>query len=1534
MALKKTGSGILIFNSCIFWLIMVSVSFPAKKQSQNHLGTATISGHINEQSITPTPIAGATINVYNEQIEYNTTSNPSGWYEIVDVEAGTYTITCSAVGYVSDTLFDVFVGDGEAIDADFELMKNIPAPANVVVEYFDEEHTGITITWQEEGIWEINRYEIYRLEEGEENNQELWVLLDDNLTDTTYFDDLWQLLDPDRYVYAVIADCESGQSLPGFSNGIDRGHQLIIRFVYYSDLYDENTLFLLINRDNNPEHQYIRVSENGFFILYDVWPGLYDLYIQIPGLNPYSLLGFGIYSDMTINITGPSSYWPPREIIVNNLTMELCWHESARKYDAIFKEDFEQETLPVGWSQEFIEGSLEWEIFNGSPSGEPPKTYFGDYNASLYGETGSTILVTPALNLEDVVTPVMTFWYTLAQHYPYDSLSVYYKDNTDSEWTFLQEYHYPSWTWRGGKTEITEFSDQCYLGFKGFTSSADSKGICLDKVALFRPANYPNTLGGYLEIEGYNVYLDDEYFNFYLEDGCHTLQDISPGQHIIGVNTQYACGTSITIEESFYFTPCNYLNQPGNFSGFIDDFTVTLTWEEPDSIKTTDDGKKTLIKKSPDSDEIYRYELLGYNIWYFDEVLTFLPDSVYEFVDILDIECDSNMVVEKYYNITAVYTEGESCLINPPFMAVTQWDFPMPENTCASLIEVDSVLITWSPASDPTVAGYNVYRNRQYIVFTDDTLYIEPVINMGFWKYEVTAVLESGAESCYDGPAMISYMINGINGVVEDAVTKKRLNGVNVIMDPCSFATTSNENGKYVLHDIPAGSYEVQASLPGYYTMDFDVMIDPLGLLRKDILLADSSLSEMPFIEPWDSSSFVYQGWSFDSIQGLWHIDEETGNPMPCVSFSGLHQMDDYSCALVTNVIDATQATGNAFLGFDLNVGAGQFTGTEYLQIEIWNGEEWDSCTAFSNIADTGWIHCIYDVSDMVLGRVTQIKFIAFGANSNNLGHWQIDNVVLKDRVMGSLSGTVTNTAGWPLEGILINIDDQEVITDENGDWFMDLLAGDHTVRINTEGYNVYENTIYVLGDVSLDITMTQPVIETDPQSIYVESWGGIETRDLEVTNNGSGSANWRAWIDYEDQRMPDLNFNMYLRTPATDDLSDIDLSLMTTQISGLDSRDTWDLLFEYDITTTSSGLRGQSGIEFTGSAYYVTQWNQDRINKYDVNGKYIGSFEIQGASKLRDITWDGEYLYGGSIDPWFYQLDTNDMAVSMIISAPVEVRGIAYDKQEDAFWMCDWNTDIYLVNRQGTTIDTIINPGIESIYGIAYDNFTGPPSLWLFIQGDPGGTLIQVDIETDSLTGCTQDVLSDVNTSGYAVAGGAFLSTEVVPGVVTLGGLIQAENDIIFGYELKPSSWLSLEKYSGWLEAGESEIIEIRFDGEELTWEELYEAKIRFTSDPNVPVEEVDVGFVLITAIEDPGVENGFRIYPNPAGEQLFVELSDEIKIITIYDNNGRQVYSKKTDKNRSITINTTTFKTGLYLIEVLTENQHKIVRKVVIIK
>jgi hypothetical protein len=63
------------------------------------------------------------------------------------------------------------------------------------------------------------------------------------------------------------------------------------------------------------------------------------------------------------------------------------------------------------------------------------------------------------------------------------------------------------------------------------------------------------------------------------------------------------------------------------------------------------------------------------------------------------------------------------------------------------------------------------------------------------------------------------------------------------------------------------------------------------------------------------------------------------------------------------------------------------------------------------------------------------------------------------------------------------------------------------------------------------------------------------------------------------------------------------------------------------------------------------------------------------------------------------------------------------------------------------------------------------------------------MDWATGTYTGVTHDVTADVGLgNASAIAGGLFITDQLVPGFVTLGGMLQGTPDKLFGYELTPT--------------------------------------------------------------------------------------------------------------------------------------------------
>lgn len=225
--------------------------------------------------------------------------------------------------------------------------------------------------------------------------------------------------------------------------------------------------------------------------------------------------------------------------------------------------------------------------------------------------------------------------------------------------------------------------------------------------------------------------------------------------------------------------------------------------------------------------------------------------------------------------------------------------------------------------------------------------------------------------------------------------------------------------------------------------------------------------------------------------------------------------------------------------------------------------------------------------------------------------------------------------------------------------------------------------------------------------------------------------------------------------------------------------RDTFNLEFSFD----PLAFIGDYGVESNGSHLYVTQWYGDSIAKYDQAGNIIEIFTIPGVERVRDMAYDGQYYYAGNNNDYLYVIDMENKVLVNTIYTSFNVRGVAYDPNEDVLWTSgNWAPEFNKLDMQGNVLDSWIASGItmNSITGLAFDNQTaGGPSLWGFSQDSTGCVIVKYDIATQSQTGNMID-MSGISTS---LAGGLFIEDLPVRSIPMLGGCVQ--NDIIFAFDL-----------------------------------------------------------------------------------------------------------------------------------------------------
>ena len=437
----------------------------------------------------------------------------------------------------------------------------------------------------------------------------------------------------------------------------------------------------------------------------------------------------------------------------------------------------------------------------------------------------------------------------------------------------------------------------------------------------------------------------------------------------------------------------------------------------------------------------------------------------------------------------------------------------------------------------------------------------------------------------------------------------------------------------------------------------------------------------------------------------------------------------------------------------------------------------------------------------------------------------------------GTVNGYVTNCDGLPIwKAVVYAIDFPEFrdTTDNSGFYSFDMYSGDRTLSCFKEGF--YADTAVVTipenDIVTKNWTLTNPEISVNPlfYDVTVNPDEYYETV-LSILNTGCG---WLGWLVEEIVYGNDNGTPVIIKEEPRTEFPDknADYSPMVTTVEGgTNSRDTWDLQFDFPVSYTG----GTAGAESDGEFIYGTEWNGNRFFKFDIEGNLIEEFTCGGASNIRDLAYDGEFMYGAAANTSVQEMDFVNQTVISTINAPTATRAIAYDNAEDAFYSNNWSTDITLWDRDGVTISSFPVGAYNSIYGLAYDMWTeGGPFLWSYSQA--GDLLAQIALPSGLETGFT------FTPTASNIAGGLYTQPGLwESGLVTIGGC--AQNDRFWGYELAEgggpgpiTGWLTMDYYDGMAAPnGGTDNPGVNFNATGLPSGTVVTATIILTTDPNI---------------------------------------------------------------------------------------------------
>lgn len=312
-----------------------------------------------------------------------------------------------------------------------------------------------------------------------------------------------------------------------------------------------------------------------------------------------------------------------------------------------------------------------------------------------------------------------------------------------------------------------------------------------------------------------------------------------------------------------------------------------------------------------------------------------------------------------------------------------------------------------------------------------------------------------------------------------------------------------------------------------------------------------------------------------------------------------------------------------------------------------------------------------------------------------------------------------------------LGIDDSKAVLDK-GDllstdgekWFSAAISGiEGNFNINVDltptditeekpmGYNVYRNGVKVNSSLITsqsynDVLSATGTFAYTVTSVYKNNGESAESKpvNVEAYEINDKTAPNAVYADVERNRNISLRWDNPTKEPQVIK-ADITKRPVTTE-EGCP---------EY--VRSFFGPKSGMAVVTDGTYVYTSVYNEDgRIEKYDFDGNKLGTYKVDGLKGIRNMAYDGEWLYVADNTTNIHRVDPATMENMEDIAISEYSRHMAYipslDDGKGGFEVGDWQTSIY-VTKNGSKIGT--GPILKGASGTAYYN----GKLYAFEQGN-----------------------------------------------------------------------------------------------------------------------------------------------------------------------------------------------------------------------
>ena len=447
----------------------------------------------------------------------------------------------------------------------------------------------------------LENYAIYRLLEGDEDNEDNWVTLSESVEDTFYTDNGWEDLESGIYLYGVKAVYTGGNySEASFSNPVPKEMTVDVTVNVTTNSGDDaqGTVVTLTNDDANPEHVYEMTAPTGGTLVFeDVWKGTYQLDAMLEGFDPYQETDIDLLEDTTLDVELVEQLLAvvglTGEEVAGTDNILLTWFEPGTPLG--FTQDFESgEEWPEGWT-ETTNSSVGWFLtqdgsssFWDIPSGDG---YYACANDDMNDDDGSVdYLITPEQDFSVINEMSISFDSYFTGAY---SQTAHLEISTDggASWDVVQDIAEAD-AWTTVTVDLSDYTgagyESVWIGFHANDNGSWASGWAIDNVILGD--------GGVMDREliGYKVYRDDNLLTDPpITETEYLDEEVAIGSHTWEVVAAYTTGESDPAiwEGTVDFTPNtipNVTKLSGNYPNpFNPTTTINFTTKEAGNVNLT-----------------------------------------------------------------------------------------------------------------------------------------------------------------------------------------------------------------------------------------------------------------------------------------------------------------------------------------------------------------------------------------------------------------------------------------------------------------------------------------------------------------------------------------------------------------------------------------------------------------------------------------------------------------------------------------------------------------------------------------------------------------------------------------------------------------------------------------------------------------------------------------------------------------------------------------------------------------------------------